>query len=61
MAMVTMSNITDADITEAREFIIQTNLTHYIENGMTPEGARNHINKCLDAPWDIQLPSIDEL
>jgi hypothetical protein len=42
---------TDAELMEARNWIIEASIKRYIFHGETPEEARAIVQAALDAPW----------
>jgi hypothetical protein len=53
--------ITPSNLAEAREYVIKIAVKRHVKDGMTEEEARARVEKALDEPWCVELPSFEDL
>lgn len=57
-----MTPITPDELAKAKAFVIEAGVRAFVEQeGMTPEAARERVEKALNAPLKFDLPSFDDL
>lgn len=57
-----MTQITPEELAKAKEYVIQAGVKAFVEQeGMTPEAARERVEKALNSPARFHIPTMEEL
>jgi len=49
------------NLSETRSYIMNIAIKGHVARGMTPEAVKDLVEKALDAPWNMSLPTFEDL